>query len=91
MDGLRKKHETEMDDAAHTIAMYLRRSPALAQDGPGETVSLDALDSVEMLELIQFLESTFRIRVEDAEVRPENFETVAAVARYVEAKRRNGN
>jgi acyl carrier protein len=40
-----------------------------------------------MLELIEFLEVEFSIRVADAEILPENLDSVDAIAAFVERKR----
>lgn len=45
-----------------------------------------AFDSVALLELSLALEETFGLRVEDREMTTENFETVAAVAAFIERK-----
>lgn len=44
------------------------------------------VDSTGVLELIAFLEAEFGISVADAEVTPENLETVGRIARYVAGK-----
>ena len=44
------------------------------------------VDSTGMLELIAFLESEYGIRVEDREMIPENLETLARIAAFVERK-----
>lgn len=45
------------------------------------------LASLRMIQLIGDLESSFGIRVEDEDVEPENFDTLAALARFVDRKR----
>ena len=45
------------------------------------------IDSTGVLEVIAFIESTFGIRVEDHEVLPENLDSVARIASYVQRKR----
>lgn len=45
------------------------------------------VDSTGMLEVIMFLETEFGIRVLDRETVPENLETIARIASYVERKR----
>jgi acyl carrier protein len=45
------------------------------------------LDSVEIMKLMTFLEETFGIQVGDEELVPENFETLAALDRFVQGKR----
>ncbi len=44
------------------------------------------LDSFGVVELVSFIEKTFRIKVEDAEMVPENLESVNGVVRYLQAK-----
>jgi acyl carrier protein len=44
------------------------------------------VDSTGVLELVMFVEETFDIAVEDEEVVPENFDSVAQLARYVRSK-----
>ena len=50
---------------------------------------LDAglIDSTGILELVAFLESRFGIAIADAEIVPENLDTIDAIARFVERKR----
>ena len=44
------------------------------------------IDSMGMMELISFLESQFQIKVEDAEMVPENLDSVEQLAGYVGRK-----
>ena len=48
------------------------------------------LDSTGVLELIEFLEDTFEISVEDSETIPENLDSIAGLSRYISAKRAEG-
>lgn len=77
-----------MNDAIlESIATHVRDNTSLDVGGsPAEGWSLEGLDSVEMLELIQHLEATFGITVDERDIRPENFGTVGATARYVGSK-----
>ncbi len=45
------------------------------------------VDSLGLLLLISFIEEHFGIVVGDDELRPENFETIGAMARFIEGKR----
>jgi acyl carrier protein len=60
------------------------------QDSPAELTSdfslLDVLDSVAIMVTVSFIESEFNIKVDDDEVVPSNFETLARLAAFVEAK-----
>jgi len=49
---------------------------------------LDAglIDSTGILELVSFIEGTFGVVVEDADIVPENLDSVSRIAAYVESK-----
>jgi len=44
------------------------------------------IDSVGIFELVAFIERDFGVSVHDEEIVPENFETVAHIARFIERK-----
>mgnify|MGYP006267926785 FL=1 len=44
------------------------------------------VDSLGLMQLVAFIESEFSMKVGDAELVPENFDSVAAVAAFVERK-----
>lgn len=44
------------------------------------------IDSTGVLELINYVEETFDIRVEDEEVIPENFDSLRNISNYLESK-----
>lgn len=57
---------------------------------PEDTDSLlggGVLDSTGVLELIEYLEAQFDIRVEESETLPENLDSVAGLTRFIAAKR----
>lgn len=45
------------------------------------------IDSTGVLELIGFLESTYKIKVEDAEMIPDNLDSVARIVSFVTSKK----
>lgn len=49
---------------------------------------LDAglIDSTGILELVAFIESAFAIEVADSEIVPENLDSIAAIAAYIDGK-----
>lgn len=55
----------------------------------GESL-LDAgiIDSSGILELVAFVERSFGIEVQDSELVPANFDSIAAIARFVQQRRR---
>lgn len=73
------------------IALYIAENILFNEDGysyPLETSFLDhgIVDSVNILELVMFVEENFAISVEDDEITPQNFDSVAKLARYVRVK-----
>lgn len=44
------------------------------------------IDSMGVLQLVAFLESTYGIKVEDDDLMPENFDTIAAITSFVERR-----
>ena len=44
------------------------------------------IDSTGVLDLVAYIEETFAVQVADAELLPENFATVAAIAAYLRSK-----
>lgn len=60
-------------------------------DALGEQASLldeGVVDSTGVLEVIGFLEAEFGIFVDDAEITPENFDSIGRIAAFVERKKR---
>ena len=49
-------------------------------------IEAGVIDSTGVLELVAFLEERFGIAVDDADIVPENLDSLAAIARYVEQK-----
>jgi acyl carrier protein len=45
------------------------------------------MDSTGILELVAFLESEFSIQMSDAEIVPDNLDSIGAIAGYVKRKR----
>ena len=45
------------------------------------------IDSLGVVELVEFLQSHFQLKVEQQEVRPDNFDSVARMAAFVRRKR----
>lgn len=47
----------------------------------------DVLDSMGIFQVVAFLEDEFGIEVDDAELVPENFETIGSIAELIDSKR----
>ncbi len=50
-------------------------------------ITTHILDSTRFIELILFIEETFDVKVDDAEMLPENFDSLINIDGYVEHKR----
>lgn len=78
-------------EVAVRIREYLVESkgltPAEAPDLQLSLLQAGLVDSLGMMDLVAFLEETFGIAVEDDDLVPENFETIAAMAGFVRRKR----
>ena len=57
---------------------------ALANDYP--LITNHVIDSLGLLQIVSFLESEFSVEVQDEEIVPENFDTIAAIAKLAESK-----
>ncbi len=66
------------------VAMnFLFDGSASALDDDLPLVERNILDQTGVLELVLFIEETYGIQVDDADLTPENFDTVNAIADYV--------
>lgn len=59
---------------------------ARALDDDTRLLEEGVLDSLGILELVEFLHTELQIVVEDDELVPENFESIACITRFVESK-----
>jgi acyl carrier protein len=50
-------------------------------------LDLGVIDSTGVLEVVAFLEQEFGIAVEDMEIVPENFDSIANLTRFIEGKK----
>ena len=67
--------------------------PAAAARRLGDSEDLLAggvLDSLGVLDLVSHLERTFAVAVEDDDLLPEHFQSIASIAAFIEAKQRAG-
>jgi acyl carrier protein len=79
------------DEAALQIARFvvvqLDDSRLVADYLGSDPVKLtEALDSLALLELATFVEDTFAVEIQDEEIVPENFATVADIVRVLQDK-----
>lgn len=80
----------------HTIAQTLRSfiqenflymRPDLQYADDDSLLAKGVIDSLGVMEIVGFLEETFALTVEQEDVTEQNFGSIAAIARYVAAKR----
>jgi acyl carrier protein len=64
-----------------------------ARELPGSASLIEAgiIDSTGALELVGFLEETYGVEISDAELIPENLDSIDKIMRFVTAKRSNSN
>jgi acyl carrier protein len=84
---------TPLERSLHGFIADELVSDDLAQSiGPGDDlIKLGVVDSLGVMQLVDFCESQYGIRVTDAELVPENFRTLRALAEYVERKQAAGS
>lgn len=69
-----------------TSNFYVAEPSSLADDA--SLLDQGIIDSTGVLEIISFLETSFGFAVEDAEMVPENLDSIDNIAAFVERKRR---
>ena len=84
-----------MPHTKQEIRAFLAELPGasgLADIGDEESL-LDAgmIDSASMIDLITHVEKTYSITISDDDMTPENFETIHAIAAYVQRQRACSN
>lgn len=53
-------------------------------------LEMDIIDSTGVIELVGFVEDTFKIEVDDSEITRENFDSVSCLDSFVQSKRSAG-
>jgi acyl carrier protein len=72
---------------------FIDRAWLTDEDGVLESDSLlekGVIDSMAMVELIAYVEQTYNINIQEDELMPENFDSLAAIAAFIDAKRNGG-
>lgn len=80
-----------MSDMQATITGFIRENFIMGRSDARiepqvSLIESGIMDSTGVLELVEFLESTFAIQIEDEELVPENLETVQNILAFLEAK-----
>ena len=72
-----------------SVRDFLKNDLGKAESDVGRDESLlesGIIDSMGVLQLVAFLESTYGIKVEDDDLMPENFHTITSISAYVERR-----
>lgn len=67
-----------------TTNFYVPDKDALPDDG--SLLDRGIVDSTGVLEVVSFVETEFAIQVDDTEVLPDNFDSIACIAAFVDRK-----
>jgi acyl carrier protein len=83
---------TEPRETAEAIRRFLADDMGVSVDGhaPADDFPLidgHAIDSIMLYELVTFLEDQYAITIDDEELLPEHFGTIADISRLIAAKR----
>jgi acyl carrier protein len=78
---------------AAEIKQFIARNFLFTEDGNAvrddqSLMSTGTLDSTGILELIMFVEDRFKLKVPDEDMLPENFDSVRAIADYIEQRKK---
>ena len=80
-----------MSDVKQTVRAFITSNFMLGSDvslGDGDSLlQLQIVDSTGFLELVNFLEAHFELKVADDEMVPENLETIDNIEQFVARKR----
>jgi acyl carrier protein len=85
--------ETINEAVEKKIASYIAENILFSKKGypyPSDASFLEngIIDSMNVLELVMFVEENFKIKVDDSEIVPENFDSVGKLAAYVDSKQK---
>jgi acyl carrier protein len=83
------------DGIVATVRAYVRENflyakPDLVLGDDGLLLEQGVIDSMGVIELVEFLQGEFGIRVADDEITEDNLGSIAAIARYVSGKSAGG-
>lgn len=91
MSTISSNMHDELGDMVDIIRKYILNNFLFTDDedvlSNGESlIQKGVIDSTGALEVINFIEDTFGIRVEDAEMVPENLDSVDSIVHFVKTK-----
>lgn len=80
-----------MNDIMKTLSDYFRKGRPDLTSGTSslEYVPLNKLiDSIEMLDLLAFIEESFNVQIEESDVDSKNFQNISSVASMIKRKKK---
>lgn len=82
--------EIEGQIRRYVLESFLFTTDESRLDSQASFLEEGVIDSTGILELVAFVEETFEIEVNDEEILPEHFDSVAKLAAFVRSKRDGG-
>jgi acyl carrier protein len=84
--------QTIHEDVESMVAAYIAENILFSKKGypyPPDVSFLEngIVDSMNVLELVMFVEENFCVHVDDSEIIPENFDSVERLAAYIQSKK----
>ncbi|MCP4660287.1 MAG: acyl carrier protein [bacterium] len=76
-----------VDEIRQFLAKELRIADAETLDPDLPLVQKGVLDSIELLQVVTFLEKQFTIEIDETEVLPANLRNLSSMAAFIERKR----
>lgn len=81
------------EDIENKVAGYIAENILFSRKGfpyPHDASFLEngIIDSMNVLELVMFVEEKFKIKVDDGDIVPDNFDSVSKLAEYISSKRK---
>ena len=81
------KEDVKSATRAYVEENFLYMHPGVELDDEDSLLEKGVVDSLGFVELVEEIQSRYGIAIDDIEITEENFGSIAAIARYVEAKR----
>jgi acyl carrier protein len=80
-----------MSDIQTTVMEFIRENFIMGRSGieldpEVSLIESGVMDSTGVLELVEFLEATYGIKIEDEELAPENLETILNIVTFLKSK-----
>jgi acyl carrier protein len=86
-------HPIDLDQIKHRIRTFIAQSMLFSEDGfaysdDDSFLQQGIIDSLGVMQLVEFVQNDLKVLVEDQEVTPANFDSVNKLSSFVEGKLR---